>query len=71
MTAPTKADVAAADRLLKAAVKRAREVISSAHTETLRSASGRVIYTRRSYDAGYVEAMLAAAMHSANLLLEA
>jgi hypothetical protein len=69
MTAPLKADVTAADRLLKAAIRRAREVIADAPTGTVSDWTGRVHLTFRDYDQAAVVAMLTAAGTAAELLL--
>lgn len=66
----TKADAAAADRLLKAAVKRAREVIAGADEVAVRDWAGDVCAWYRDYDKPYIEAMLATACTAADLLLD-
>lgn len=65
----TKADQAAAERLLKAAVKRAREVIAEGDVTTVNDWAGRVEFTYRHHDHAAVVAMLRAAGESAALLL--
>lgn len=64
-----KADLTAADRLLKAAVRKAREQIAAADVETIKTIDGQVVRTIRSYQRAAVVEMLTEAGRSAELLI--
>ena len=64
----TKADTAAADRLLRAAVRKARDTIREAPTTNAVTLEGVTALTYRDYDHRAVVAMLTAAGESAALL---
>lgn len=69
MSGVTKTDRTAADRLLKAALRKAQTAISAGDVEIV-SRGGQPPWTYRDYDAAAVEQMLAEAVRSADLLLD-
>ena len=62
------ADALAAERLLEAAVAEARRVIAEGDTGTVSDWTGRVVFTFRNHDRGYIDRILRAAGESADLL---
>lgn len=66
-----KADVAAADRVLKAAVRKARQEIANGGTiDVYALTSGKPMWSWRTYNRDAVTDMLTAATRTADLLLE-